>query len=100
MNLTDLEPRWIYKNKVFAFRCPHCRKTWLTCKRSVMSSKEQRGIIGRAFGEDEQHNVVACKPDTAWKMSDFDFATMTIKPSIDASASGHWHGHVTGGRIT
>ena len=100
VKLTDLEPRWIYKQKVFAFRCPHCRKVWLTCKRVEMSQRKQREIIDLAFGEDMSHQVVGCKPDVAWKFSNLDFSTMTIRPSLDASPSGHWHGHITNGAIT
>lgn len=100
MKLTDLQPRWIYKRKVFAFLCPHCRKAWLTCKRVEMSRREQRELVEREFGEREAPNVVGCKPSVAWKFSNLDFATMTITPSLDASASGHWHGHISAGEIT
>lgn len=100
MKLVDLSPRWIYKNKVFTFLCPHCKTTWLTCKRVVMGGKQQREIIETAFGEDIAHEVVGCETPCAWSFSTFDFATMSVKPSLDASKSGHWHGHITNGEIT
>lgn len=28
-----------------------------------------------------------------------DFETLTLTPSIDASASGHWHGYIRNGQI-
>lgn len=99
MRLSELEPRWIYKDKLFAFRCPHCRTTWLTCKRVPMSRTQQSELICAAFGEDQEHEVVGCNQDASWKWSGADFNTMTITSSIDASASGHWHGHVTAGAI-
>lgn len=99
LTLTDLEPRWIHKDEVFAFRCPHCRKVWLTCKRVKMSQKEQHEMLDRVFGEDESHNVVGCKPAFAWEFSSLDFSTMTVKPSLDSSPAGHWHGFITEGRI-
>ena len=99
MRLVDLSPRWIYKTKVFAFLCPHCRKTWLTCKRVVMSGEQQREIIGAHFGEDMQHEVVGCKDAYSWRFDGLDFATMSVHPSLDASAAGHWHGHIRGGLI-
>lgn len=99
MRLTDLSPRWIYKTKIFAFLCPHCRTTWLTCKRVEMSGGQQREIIGAAFGEDLQGEVVACKPAVAWRFSGLDFGTMSVTPSLDASPAGHWHGHITDGAI-
>jgi hypothetical protein len=99
VRLTDLEPRWIYKTKVFAFLCPHCRKVWLTCKRVVMGRREQRETLDRVFGEDRSHEVVGCKPDVAWKFSGLELDTISVSPSLDASASGHWHGHITNGMI-
>ena len=27
------------------------------------------------------------------------FETLTLTPSVDASAAGHWHGHVTDGEV-
>lgn len=99
LRLVDLKPRWLNEN-LFAFLCPHCRMILLTCKRVAMSSREQHAVCQRALGEDWNMEVVCSKPDVAWKMSGDDFATMTISPSIDASASGHWHGHINQGRIT
>lgn len=29
-----------------------------------------------------------------------DFETLTLTPSIDASASGHWHGFITNGEAS
>ncbi len=99
MRLLDLNPRWIYKAKVFTFRCPHCRSTWLTCKRVVMGNRQQREIIEAAFGEDYEHEVVGCRDDKAWSMTSTDFAAITCHPSLDASAAGHWHGHIRNGVI-
>lgn len=100
MKLLDLEPRWVHPN-LFVFRCPHCRQTWLTCKNIVMGHKEQIEILQRADLDPTgpRYAAVPMKPETAWKIRGKDFSTMTITPSIDASASGHWHGHITAGRI-
>ncbi len=44
--------------------------------------------------------VVAGRKFIGWAMKDGPiFETMTITPSIDASASGHWHGFITNGEI-
>ncbi|MGH9524207.1 MAG: DUF6527 family protein [Terriglobales bacterium] len=40
------------------------------------------------------------KDGFAWTIDSRDFASMTVQPSIDASASGHWHGHIKNGDIT
>lgn len=96
MKLTELEPRWIYKAKVFAFRCPHCRNVWLTCKTVEMDHGKQFEIIEATFGDEI---AIACKPSASWKASGLDFEKMTVTPSLDASAAGHWHGFITDGQI-
>lgn len=101
MKLTELEPRWVHEH-VFVFRCPHCRKTWLSCKSVAMSTKEQFEIFRAASIEPAgpQYGVVPMRVDCAWKISDRDFAAMTVTPSIDASAAGHWHGVISKGEVT
>ncbi len=44
-------------------------------------------------------DVIDCRANCAWAKTSDDFNTMSITPSIDASASGHWHGFVTNGDI-
>jgi hypothetical protein len=97
MKLTELEPRWIHPN-LFVFRCPHCRKDWLTCKNADMSDREQHDLYEKAFGEDWNMQVVPCAPKFAWGITG-DFETLNVSPSIDASNSGHWHGFITNGEI-
>lgn len=98
MRFAELEPRWIHPN-LFVFLCPHCRKDFLSCKIVVMSMREQFDIFQEAFGEDWNTLIVPCKESEAWKITSRDFGSMTVTPSIDASASGHWHGHITAGEI-
>lgn len=106
MRLTDLEPRWIHGN-VFAFLCPHCQKVFLTCCNVPMDQKEQFALYEKEFGEDWNLIVVPCRPGASWSISgsvptaiDAAFITdLTVSPSIDASASGHWHGFITNGEI-
>lgn len=102
MKLTDLEPRWIH-DSVFVFRCPHCRKTWLSCKFVTMSTGDQIDLFRSADLDPcgPRYAVVPMNPDFAWTLKDGnrDFATMTVTPSINAEASGHWHGHITAGAI-
>lgn len=35
-----------------------------------------------------------------WKREGDAFETLTLTPSIDASAHGHWHGFITNGEVT
>lgn len=100
MKLTELEPRWL-NDHVFVFRCPHCRKTWISCKNVAMQIQEQIELFAGA-GLDAtgpRYATVPMRADCAWQISGKDFATLTVMPSIDASASGHWHGSITGGEI-
>ena len=98
IRLEELEPRWIYKRKVFAFRSPCCRERWLTCKRVPMATGAQMAIIESAQRE-FPGIYTASKPEAAWNFTDHDFNHITVTPSIDASASGHWHGWITNGSI-
>ena len=98
MKLIDLQPRWIHEH-MFVFQCPHCRKAWLTCKDTPISFDEQREIIEGAFGDDD-YLVAGSRPDFSWEISSRDFKVMSVKPSIDASRSGCWHGFITNGEIT
>jgi hypothetical protein len=96
MKLTELEPRWIHPN-IFVFRCPCCRKVWLSCKNVVMASfKETHDALFAGLGEGWREAVVPPKHDFAWSITGT-FEDMTVSPSLDCSASGHWHGYITGG---
>ena len=98
MRLLDLEPEWLSPN-VFIFRNPTGGDVWLTCKNVVMSRREQSRLIFEENTKYAGKSVVLCKKDVAWKFSGKDFSTLTVTPSIDASASGNWHGFITNGEI-
>lgn len=110
------------------FACPHCVRAladqhiWLTC------FFVRAGSLPAVHGMDELHegergerlifeqalrelghpdpvqgayrDIVDCEPDKEWKYAGADFRYMSISPSIDASASGHWHGFITSGEIS
>ncbi len=106
MRLTELEPRWIHPN-IFVFLCPHCRKILLSCKNIEMPRQQQWDILSterQRIGME----IVPTKPEQAWSISGsvptdtrVDFITdLTVTPSIDASASGHWHGVITKGECS
>jgi hypothetical protein len=98
MKLTDLDPAWLTPD-VFIFRSPTGHGNWITCKRVPMTRMEQQDLI---YGEGSPYigqPVVATVPEMAWSFEGNDFATMTVMPSIDASASGNWHGFITNGEI-
>ena len=101
MRLTDLAPRWLDPH-LFVFLCPHCRQILLTCKDVPMPMHDQMEIYARELGEDDwNQRVVPSKQGFAWSIvgDRAGFTDLTVTPSIDASASGHWHGFIKGGEI-
>lgn len=119
MRLVDLKPRWIERDGqriAIMFLCPHCVKDgrakpiWLSCffmpvehiagpdGQYVLFEAELEKMGADAAGYDAS-DVVPCRRDFAWAKTGDDFAAISITPSLDASKSGHWHGHVTGGQI-
>lgn len=98
MRLVELNPKWITPN-VFVFDCPHCQQILLSCKNVVISEREQYEHFEKALGEDWHMIVVPCRNEFAWAFSGDSFETMSITPSLDASASGHWHGLITNGQV-
>jgi hypothetical protein len=103
MKLTELEPRWLSHDgnphAVLAFRCPCCRAMWLTCTLVRLKTSVQFAIL-RAQLPGNGGQVVPCNQSTAWKAEGVpDFDALTIAPSLDASAAGHWHGWIRAGAI-
>lgn len=97
MRLLELQPRWIHPN-VFIFLCPCCKKWLISCKNVVMSSEAQWQLLERVGGWRGDH-LILTKPLCAWSVTG-DFTNLTVRPSIDASAAGHWHGFITNGEVT
>lgn len=99
MKLLDLDPRWAmdadiviggikrhYENRqgmCVSFECPHCRvqrlAVWFANPIDGLPPTDDASTLFQRTGET--------------------FETLTLSPSVDASKSGHWHGHVTNGEI-
>lgn len=112
MRLTQLNPKWLTvdgRRVGFVFQCPHCLTTTLSCFTVPMPH-----IVGEDYHDcqlalfatviadpADVYNVVPCRQNFAWTSTPpidvTTFETMTITPSLDASASGHWHGWITNG---
>ncbi len=119
MRLSKLSPRWIEKDGErigLIFLCPHCLAQGvadpspLTCywkplqKIGGDEADSQYGLLAKlkpSFGPPYDaikiSDVVPAKRGYAWEKSGDDFDTLTITPSLDCSASGHWHGFITAG---
>lgn len=97
MKLTDLNPRWAIDADIIVggqvvhdehrqemgltFDCPHCRTTRLGV---FLANPIDGGPPSDDGGK-------------LWHRDGDSFETLTLSPSIDASAHGHWHGSITKG---
>lgn len=101
MRLVDLDPRWASDRSrhdafdvlVYAanhhgmgltFRCPCCPD----------SGSRLAVFFTNPFDGGQPHQDAR-----TWARTGDTFETLSISPSIDASASGHWHGFITNGEI-
>lgn len=90
VQLDSLRPRWLdslpdRKRVGMSFDCPHCASSDEPYRLFVTFDKPLDGgptIEGRH-----------------WSRSGDSFQTLTLSPSVDASAQGHWHGFVIDGRV-
>lgn len=73
-----------------------------SCFVEKLTSREQWALFTPVHGKGAC--VQGCNPDFAWTITDgienTTFETMTVKPSLDGSAGGLWHGYITNGEIT
>lgn len=104
MRLVDLDPRWLTKDGVrlgFVFRSPTNRAEWQSCFENPPEIGDQMDIFEAQVGEDEI--VQPCNAVAHWSIAggiaDASFETMTVRPSLDGSDGGLWHGHITNGEI-
>lgn len=112
MKLIDLDPRWLVKNgrRVgFIFKSPTADRFYQSCFFSPTPKREQFQLFRDVLGGDDEDaeygrpNVQPCKDGCAWRCEPTPDATVfseiSIQPSLDGSAGGLWHGHITNGQI-
>jgi hypothetical protein len=98
MKLTDLNPRWFVlqtdgQRVGLTFECPHCRETRL----GIVFHRRGYEAIDDAYVRAHHRGADA---DFIWTLvSGEDFDTLTVTPSVNAEAAGHWHGFITNGEI-
>lgn len=114
MSLIDLHPRWFDvpglgtdKDGV-TFLCP-CAPCIADPTRQVrlgvqFANPVQGGVGVLMSNADKRRHVhelgtFDVPPGFLWQRTGDTFETMTLQPSVDASKSGHWHGHITDGLI-
>jgi hypothetical protein len=105
MRLVDLDPRFYVLEEGgprvgLTFECPHC------VMREQASGDKRVCRLGVAFhhaGHEaiDDDYIRARSPSTGhiWTESGDDFDALSLTPSVDASAGGHWHGFVTKGEV-
>ncbi len=107
MKLTDLRPMWITedgrrggKRIGFLFESPVERSVWQSCFETPPKTRRQIELFELTVGDDI---VQPCNPKHRWQIAGgidgAAFETITVTPSLDGSAAGLWHGHITNGQI-
>ena len=98
MKLTDLEPRYFVHEDGghpigITFDCPHCAETGQRLAIAIH-------MDGTNFDPDPLNLQQIPTDERIWTVSGGDsFDNLSLTPSVDASASGHWHGFITNGEI-
>lgn len=103
MKLLDLDPRWFGLNTIvgvaktirlgLTFQCPCC----------IGTERETRLAV--PFDPPIDPNKLLSQttwvqPSPVWAREGDTFADLTLSPSVDASAVGHWHGFITNGVVS
>ena len=107
MRLLDLSPRWMTLREGgdivgISFRCPHCASgergetTYLGVKFAQTIDRDGVDVDERAWPT----YMLEHPSEHFWERSGDTFDTLTLSPSVDASAHGHWHGFIRGGEVT
>ncbi len=98
--LTNLNPRWVNISQWsnvhvgLTFDCP-CQ----ACNGPSASPQRLGVMFLPPIDPDNVMQEVIWQPSIAWSRTGDGFDDLTLSPSIDCSASGHWHGFVTSGKI-
>lgn len=104
MKLIDLDPRWYVDGEDPAprngmgitFWCPHCRKVRLGVS---FANPIDGGRPEHMVPHHDGHGQIVNASPPEWTRVGDTFETLTLSPSINASASGHWHGFIQNGAI-
>jgi hypothetical protein len=96
IRLTDLHPRWVTPVRFsvqiptgISFDCPCCRSSRLSV--NFRNPIDPEGLLAKTAWQ-------ASEP--AWERSGTSFENLSLLPSIDFTASGHWHGHLMNGEVS
>ena len=110
MTLRQLRPRWFAtqpgrSKQGMTFLCPHCRSVRLgVAFANPLDGKrpDPRTGSGKWINRHVHTTKLFDVPPGGplWTViAGRTFDDLTLAPSIDCSASGHWHGYITDGKV-
>jgi hypothetical protein len=112
MRLVDLDPRWLVRDGRcvgFIFKSPTKPHWYQSCMLAPTPIEEQWDLFNMALADSVRDGqepewmytcVQACRAECGWRIeSGSEFHDLTVKPSIDGSAGGLWHGFITNGGV-
>lgn len=112
MKLVELEPRWFSVNgnddkDGVTFLCPCClaqpeKQTRLAVQFANPIGCEPKSLMTNKQKTEHVHELRTfdVPPGFLWQRIGETFETLTLTPSVDCSASGHWHGFINAGVVT
>ena len=111
MRLTDLSPKWWAApgrvGQGVLFLCPHCEETWLCVPfRNPLDggapwelSPSPRSLWEVIYPTYLPRGTTMVPPGHLWLREGDDFDSLGLRPSVDASRAGCWHGFVRNGEV-
>ena len=120
MKLTELAPRWCADfdapadaKQGISFLCPHCKvrrlAIWFDVPICGSQPVKASDFTNRcAMGNDPDYShperdshigINRNHPLGNWHRTGETFETLSLSPSVDASAFGCWHGFITNGEV-
>lgn len=108
MRLVDLEPRWVAEfsapddtKQGVSFLCPHCRARRLAIFFDLPICGAPPANLKQVHRDVHENDYLADHHigRVLWHREGDSFETLTLTPSIDASAWGCWHGFITKGEV-
>lgn len=109
MRLVELHPRWWAETgrhgQGCSFVCPHCVRAENPQRIGVAFANPLDGlgpiVLTNKVKLDHVHDqkFYEIPPGFHWTRIGDTFEVLTLSPSVNAEASGHWHGFIQNGEV-
>lgn len=107
MRLTELSPKWVGINDQgrtahigIGFQCPHCREQRLVVFfRPYIDPDNIVPLNMWRLPDAPNPNTGTIAPVNWWNRIGETYESLTLSPSVDVGAAGHWHGHIQDGEV-